>query len=327
MKRARILCHLLLCTLPLISQAATAPLEVLDARVVKGPAAACVTARHVTFDGRDELIRTNTIISSDGVTQLRTDDPILDAAWRDGHEYVLTSRELLIISSGTRQTIKVRLPAQSNRGRLLATSPAFVSFSLARGQTAAIIGLTAQSLQVVAVETHYSASAIDLAGNILVAADTDLYAISRAGRRVPLLRTSNAHIRSIDILPDNSLLIGTSTGLLKLASNRRVYPLLSGIGELRRVGNEYAWCTTNSSFALRGLELPGTPGSDKQEVALLLRQAGDDINSHRAQAAYRKARLALQILPEDAALKELVSKLRRVVKHDDPSAIKPTRLS
>jgi hypothetical protein len=318
---------LVLFALPLAAQAATAPLEVLDARVVKGPATPCEAARHVTFDGRDELIRNNTIISSDGVTQLRTEDPILDAAWRNDHEYVLTSRELLIISSGSRQTIKVRLPAQSNRGRLLATSPAFVSFSLARGQTAAIIGLTAQSLQVVAIETHYSASAIDLAGNILVAADTDLYAISRAGRPVPLLRISNAHIRSIDVLPDNSLLIGTSTGLLKLASNRRVYPLLSGSGQIHRVGNEYAWCTTNSSFTLRGLELPGTPSSDKQEVALLLRQAGNDLSAHRTQGAYRKARLALQILPEDAALKALVSKLRRVVKRDGSSTSKAATVS
>jgi hypothetical protein len=281
------------------------------------------------FDGRDGLIKAKTIVASSGVVQFQTSDPILDATWRGGHEYVLTTRELLIIDSRGRQTGQVRLPAPSSRGQLLAASPGFVSFSISQGQTGAIIGLTAQSLRIVAFETHYSASAIDLVGNILVAADTDLYAISRAGRRVPLLRTSDAHIRSIDVLPDNSLLIGTSTGLLKLASNRRLYPLLSGVGELRRAGSEYVWCSTatNSSFALHGLELPGNPDSDKQEVALLLKRAGDDIRSHHVLAAYRNARLALQILPEDAALKELAAKLRRVMKHDDPSAIKPARLS
>lgn len=300
--------------LALISNAQA--LDILDSRITTVPLAKCPSAGAIVFRGRPALIKGASLQSTTGTTLFKATDPVLDAVWAHNNEFILTSGQLVILGAPGKKPVRIKLPGNADRGRLLLTSSSFVSAVLARNNTALVITMTAKSLHIVAEESDFSASALDRFGNVLLASTSHVYAISRSGKQVPVFRSTREHITNFAVLPDNSLLIVTDSGLIKLGTNRIAYPLIKGAGELHQTAFGFAWCEKGSAVAqqLRGIELPGEPESDRTQLQLLLKQASTYLGFGQPQQAYLKVKQALVIAPNSPQLIDLAGKLRRATK-------------
>src|ERR1051326_8302747 len=202
--------------------------RIIDERVHLTRSGECGTVKQISFAGQVAVIEGAMIKAASGQVLYTAPEAILDAASKDGIDYVLTVSALAVKKEKKFQLLK--LGNRYTSGRLLFTQPDLVIYYVTAANGTLFFTHSAKLRRLYfAAGDEFVTARLDQYGNTIIAYQNQVSVVNKHGQVVPLLAMQDDRIERMEIMPtDNSMLLGTEKGLFKVPRGGKFYTLLLG---------------------------------------------------------------------------------------------------
>ena len=284
---------------------------IIDERVTLTRVGGCATARSIMFAGQNAFLEGASVKGVRGALLFKGAEPILDATSNNGTDFIIGQSSILV-----RRGNKTRIfphGASFGSGKILHAQAQLLVYYLKDSSRTQFFTRTTRRLRCYFVAgPDFVAARMDNYGNTVVAYKDRLAVINKRGEPSPLFMLDGETVRAMEVmLTDNSILLATQSGLLKIPFSRKVYTILLGDGLLESDGSRFYWCdmSNEAHYEIRGLEAPGLLESDKKYVHALLAQGQKMAALGSLEKALQKFSKVLEIMPHEPNAQRLTRAL------------------